>query len=415
MEFGMIQLVTLLSTFAVGVVLSFLGAVKLPLAKRLQINDAQMGGLFTALMFSSTIGVLVSGVAVDMMGAQPVLVFGFLLCGLCVMAIAYSRLYAVVVFACVLLGAGVMSLSSAGGVLAQEVLFPENAAMSHNLNNLFFGLGAFLTPMLVAMLVQKLGYAKTLTVVAVVLLLPLLVAFAAAYPEQVKKAAFDIAPAVQLLAKPAILLAGLVLFCQVALETTLGGWVTTYLSSLGMSESRSGVVLSFFWLMLLVSRLGMVVFHVPVENAVLVVIGTSVVAFFSIGIMMGARTPIIGVLAILVTGLAFGPNFPNMLAVTLERTTKELHGSAYGIIFSIGLLGASIIPAVVGIVSKGKSIQKSMIVPMLTAGAMCVLAIFLNMVPMTPATDKGEPEQTQPATMESADAEPLPVADGLFL
>ena len=57
----MIVLLTLLSAFGVGIVLSFLGAVKLPLAKNLKIDDAKVGGLISALMFSCVVGVLIAG------------------------------------------------------------------------------------------------------------------------------------------------------------------------------------------------------------------------------------------------------------------------------------------------------------------------------------------------------------------
>ena len=87
----MIQILTLLGAFGVGIVLSFLGAVKLALAKNLKIDDAKVGGLISALMFSCIVGVLIAGPLVDSLGLKPVIVFGFSLCGVCVLLIANAR------------------------------------------------------------------------------------------------------------------------------------------------------------------------------------------------------------------------------------------------------------------------------------------------------------------------------------
>ena len=72
----MIQVLTLLGAFGVGIVLSLLGAVKLALAQNLSISDAQVGGLISALMFSCVIGALFAGPLVDALGQKRVIVFG---------------------------------------------------------------------------------------------------------------------------------------------------------------------------------------------------------------------------------------------------------------------------------------------------------------------------------------------------
>jgi len=56
----------------------------------------------------------------------------------------------------------------------------------------------------------------------------------------------------------------------------------------------------------------------------------------------------------------------------------ELHGSVFAIIFAIGLLGASTIPAAIGIYSKGKSIQKSLVIAAVTAAVLVVIAVVMG-------------------------------------
>ena len=155
------QTLTVLGAFGVGIVLSLLGAVKLALAKNLNINDAKVGVLISALMFSCVIGALLAGPLVDALGQKPVVVFGFALCGVCILVIASTRSYAVVAGACLLLGLGALCVSTVSSTLAPVTLFGgKNASAAQNLNNVFFGLGAFLIPMLVVFLLRRLGFQK---------------------------------------------------------------------------------------------------------------------------------------------------------------------------------------------------------------------------------------------------------------
>jgi MFS family permease len=119
----MIQALTLLGAFGVGIVLSFLGAVKLALAQNLNISDVQVSGLISALMFSCVIGALIAGPLVDALGQKRVIIFGFALSGGCIMLIANTRSYHVVVAACLLLGVGALCVSTVSSTLAPVTLF----------------------------------------------------------------------------------------------------------------------------------------------------------------------------------------------------------------------------------------------------------------------------------------------------
>ena len=61
--------VTIASAFAVGMVLALLGSIKLPLAKRLQLNEARVGGLLSALslaLIPMMLGALALGLAIGL-------------------------------------------------------------------------------------------------------------------------------------------------------------------------------------------------------------------------------------------------------------------------------------------------------------------------------------------------------------
>ena len=135
---------TITGTFVVGVVLALLGSMKLDLAKRLDISETRFGGLVSALHLALAPAMLLSGILVDRLGLQGVLIVGSLNTALAVWSFAAARSYARALVSVVVLGCGAACVSVATTVLMPEVFFGRNeqVAASLNLGNVFFALGA---------------------------------------------------------------------------------------------------------------------------------------------------------------------------------------------------------------------------------------------------------------------------------
>ena len=147
----MIQLVAILGVLGIGIVFSILGAVKLPLTQKIGIDDAKFGNLISVLMFTSIILILLIGPMVDAYGHKPIAIIGFLIAGISVFMLTFSGSYKGAVIACIGLGIGGMCVNTVGNTLLPIVLFGgENAPAASNLGNVFFGVGAFLTPFIIA-------------------------------------------------------------------------------------------------------------------------------------------------------------------------------------------------------------------------------------------------------------------------
>jgi len=383
----MIQLVAICSVFALGIVFSLIGAVKLKLAEKLQIDDARVGGLISTLMFTSIFIVLFIGPLVDAWGHKPFAVLGFFLSGLAIFMFSSVKSYKGAILACVFLGVGGMCVNTVGNTLMPYVLFGgQNAPAALNLGNMFFGLGAFLTPFLGGLLLQRIGFSKTVTVIAMIAFVPVVFALlATAYPA-LPPSGFDIGQAFGLLGKAAVLVAALALFCYVGLEASMGGWITTYLTSVGLSAAAANGVLSGFWIAMMASRLltGISQMINPAKplinpaNGAFAIVILALVATITIVIMVAAKNKGLAAFAVLITGLAFGPIFPTIVGVTFDKVNQpELNGSVFAIIFAVGLLGASTIPAAIGIYSRGKSIQKSLVIAAVAALVLTLIAMAM--------------------------------------
>jgi fucose permease len=82
--------------------------------------------------------------------------------------------------------------------------------------------------------------------------------------------------------------------------------------------------------------------------------------------------------AVMLTGLVFAPIFPTIVGVTFAKFDPSLYGSIFGIMFSVGLLGATFVPKIIGNLSAGATVQQSLLIVLAMAVALFVISLFLN-------------------------------------
>ena len=376
--------VALMSVFGVGVIFAIIGALKLELAKVLNIDDTKVGSLISTLMFTSMIMVLITGPIVDSVGYKPVAIVGFLVAFISIFLLISAKSYKMAVFSCIVLGVGGMCLNTVGNTLMPVILFDgQNAPAALNLGNTFFGLGAFVTPLIVGLLLSKLGYKTTGTIIAVILLIPVIFAIITVLPDV--PTGFEMSKAFGLLASGIVIIAALALVCYIGLEFSMGGWISTYASSLGFTDKGANITLSVFWISLMIARLttaGFGVFKplVTPEIGASIIAVLAIISVITIVIMAVAKSKTIAVIGVILTGLAFGPIFPTIVGVTFSKTLEALHGSAFGIIFAVGLFGGSFMPTAIGIIAKGKTIQKSFMVAIAAAVILFIMALIMGRI-----------------------------------
>lgn len=118
---------------------------------------------------------------------------------------------------CLLFGFGAMAMNTAANTLISVVFFEgKNPAAASNFGNVAFGVGLLLAPLMVSYLFRKTSYENTVSALAAIILAPVVLAALATYPKTT--VAFEFANAVAMLREPAVLVAGLALFCYAALE-----------------------------------------------------------------------------------------------------------------------------------------------------------------------------------------------------
>ncbi len=384
-------LVAFSGVFVLGVIFAILGGIKLKLAEALQLDDAQVGKLFSALMFSGLIASLIIGPLTDILGYRVIAVMGFALSGVSLWLLAAAISYRSAIIACLLLGIGAIGVNT-GNVLGPTVLFDgQDPSRASNLLNILFGLGALLTPLALAFLLGALGYKKTVAFIGAILFLPIVFPFFAVFPEP--GAGFDVVESLRLLANPAVLLGGLGLFCSIAIQSSLAGFVTTYLKSYQFSDETAGTLLSGFWIALILSRVAATAAPAAVLPGIVLPVVTLLMTF-SIAVMIVIKSPTVAAISALLAGFFLGPIFPTLVGESLYKTNAIATGTAgsvFGLIFAMGLCGGIVVPTLTGKHAAKYGIRPSLKISLVVSVALVIIGSVFFFVP---TVDAELPEET---------------------
>lgn len=387
-----------------GLAYALIGGLKLSLVDRLQIDEGKVGRLVGGFgtMFGPTI--LLCGFLTDAVGRKGVWLVGSVAVAASILILARTRTYRGALLAVVLLGIGWAAQVNVSNVL-MRVAVPADSPREHlvwatNFFDFVFGFGAFVTPMVLALILRKLGYSKGLLLLAMLATAPVVLGvFAEMQPppavSQVQAAPAAIAQAAPASGSAAILSSPLfwVLGCAflffVPLETSVAGWATTLVlrqTPTDVPEARAkrfaALTLSGFWLgftgsRLIVSILGatgvlMKLLGKSNEQALLVAMGVSCVLLMLALVFVKGRVATAA--TILLAGLACGPVFPTMMAVVLLSVQADTMGRAVGFFFFFASVGWTVIPMLIGLVARKTNIQRGFLVAAASG------AVFLTLI-----------------------------------
>jgi len=384
---GLLTAVTVAGLLAGGMGAALLGSVKLALARKLEMDEARVGGLISVFGLAMIPVILSAGFITDLVGKQPVVVGSCLLMAVSFAVLGGARKYWMALVGVVLLSAAWAALINVINPMA-AITFGGSKAFSMNLACFFFGTGAFVTPLLVAFLLRHLGLTKALVLLGGLLLVPVILGaigdfslLAAPAAEAAGDAAAAPAGIASLLRDPVMWLCTFALLFYGPLEAATGAWTTTYLSENKVSEGAAAGLLSAFWLSYTASRLATAladkVFQFPPgsEAMMMLVLGVATVAVLS-GIVFGHGRGW-AIAMVIAAGIFFGPIFPSIMAVLLGHFPESLHGRAVGLLFAIGGIGTVTIPAAMGAYAKRTSVQRGFLIAVGSAVGLTVVSLIL--------------------------------------
>ncbi len=377
----LLQTTTVLTLLAGGMGVALLGTIKVPLARKLDIDEAKVGGLISVFGFAMIPVMLAAGFLTDMINKQAVLVGGALLMAVGLILLAKAKKYPLALLAVLMLSAAWSGQINVVNVI-QFKAFEGEPAFVTNLANFFFGLGAFLTPLVVTFMLRKAGFTPAMAVLAGFMTLCAITAMSVDFGEfypPAGQAAADTGPQPGievLLRNPILWLAAMGLFFLSPIEVGVTTWITTFLGENGLSESSATNVLSIFWLIYMFSRLG-AAFVVPAGGETVVILIGSLLCIAVLAGMVFSRGANMAVAMVALSAIVFAPLFPTIIAVMLSNLPESLHGRAVGIFFAVGGVGWTVIPMLIGAYAQRTSIQRGFLLAMLSAVGLTIVAVLM--------------------------------------
>ena len=185
-----------------------------------------------------------------------------------------------------------------------------------------------------------------------------LVALAQQFPPASMAGGFDWDQAMSLAINPAVIILAFVLFFYSALEVSTSGWIRTLLQNdLAVSPESSKIVLTVFWIMMMLGRLiaSQVVKRIRGPQLVL---GCSVGAIAGLLLITLAPNVIMATAGTVLCGLCFAPVFPTT-AGTASTYFSRIFGTVFGMLMAFALLSGTVVPKTVGYVAEHHSVRSS--------------------------------------------------------
>jgi MFS family permease len=376
---------TIAGAFVLGMVLSLLGSIKLELGRRLKIGETRTGGLLSVLHLTLIPLMLLGGLLLDRLGIRFMILAGCLFTGAALYTFTASYEYRWTVAAVALLGAGAACLSPATIVLMPDAFFgSDHVGASLNLGNVFFALGALITPTLVEVLLLGLGFRRAVISLGLLALVPAVIALFVSpeWPEETT-------PLGLVFRESDLWLAGIVFALYMPIEYFLSTWTTTFLTYLGHREERAAWLLSGFWLAFLAGRVAMAFAEIEFPRVKWpqaepwVIVSLAFFATVALGNLAGTVSRNRAGWGLILLGLLLGPIFPTLVSILFNSDKfAGASGTAYGAMFAIGSTGSFVLPPIIGAYARRTNIQHALRIPLLLAVGMFIAAVVLSLVTM---------------------------------
>jgi len=360
----------------IGITMTMLGPVLPYFTHHWMLTDSQAGLFFSSSYFASFLGTLLTSSLLPRFGFSRVISAGYFCYALGLALLGIGPWYFSIVFVGIYgLGYGFANPSVN---LRATKLPSSNVAAAVSLLNFSWGIGAVLSPFLVAFSLGHLGF-RSLTIALTLGFVALSLAhllrkdpMPVAQGPKVKRtlavwrARLQTAPWVSLT---------LLFFLYVGIEISVGGWVALDEKRMAaVATSSLAAAPAFFYGFLLLGR-----FLVPWELRFvsqralsvgclgLTAVGVTVVAL--------AQTPVILYLGALLAGFGCAPQYP-IYVTWLAAQFKDDSTWLGALFFGAAGLGSSIIPWLVGVVaSHTHSLRFGFLLPLISAVAMIPFAL----------------------------------------
>lgn len=367
--------------FVSGLLMAFPGAILPAWGYHLTSDFLSVGNYFLGMTLGLLASVRIALALLPRRGISQVLV---LACGLAFSALIFLAMvpppapvwYRIVAFFAIGMAAGLLNT---GVFHAISPMFRHNPAATVNLSGIVFGLGCLTAALLIAGVFGIYTGPSMLILFALIPLYFGIVFWRSDFPidpgvrqRSSKQAYMD-------LRTTSAILFSLLLFFQFGNEWSIAGWLALFLiQRLGVSPTMSLMVLSLYWLALLLGRIVAQTVLPRVRHSRLL-IGNVLAAMLGCVLLAFTDNLFGATMGVLLVGFGFAIIYPLIVEKIGDRF-PNYHPGFFNGVFSFALTGGMLAPWVLGFLAQAYGIQIVMALPMLGTCAvfLCLVGIWVE-------------------------------------
>lgn len=331
---------------ALGLSMSVMGPTLPSLADNTGVSLARISFIFTATSIGYLLGSSGGGGLYDKFKGHRVMTMALLMMVASGVLIPVVRSFYGLLAVMFLFGLG-QGLIDVGTNVSVLWVFQSRVGPYMNALHFFFGLGAFLSPVIVAIVMRWSDGAITwpFWVIAVLFLPGLLGLVIFPSPENPEKETGQ-EKSQKIIYKLVIPL--VIIFClYVGVEASYGYWIYSYATTTGIAgEAGASLLTSFFWGALMVGRLITIPLAKKVKPAAILFGNYALTILFFLIILLWPVNPVVIWIATIGLGLAVSSVFPTLLS--LAETRMKVTGAVTGLFFLGTSLAGMFFPTLIG-------------------------------------------------------------------
>jgi len=329
---------------ALGLTVASLGPTLLGLAENTQTRFDEISFLFTARALGYMFGSLLGGYLYDRIPGNPIMGIMLILMAVGLATVpTISRLWLLVI---VLLAVGTVDgVTDVGGNILLVWLHRDKVGPFMNALHFFFGVGAFLSPIIIAQALLRTNDITWGYWALALLIFPASI-WLFRLPSPAAPQITDDQPA-RPVNKALITLLAIFFFLFVAAEVSFGGWIATYAIARHLAnEAEAAYLTSAFWGALTIGRL----LSIPIAlrfKVKTILLSDLIGCLLSVGVILiwphSSTATWLGTLGI---GLALASLFP--AGISLAERSMTVTGRTTGLFLIGGASGSMSIPWLIG-------------------------------------------------------------------
>lgn len=356
-----------------GICLITLGAVTPDLKVKYGLDEVSAGTLFSILPLGILAGSLLFGPVCDRYGYKMLLFFSTLLLSAGFEGLAFSPSSGWLKLWIFFIGLGGGAINGATNAVVSDIS-DTNKGAKLSLLGVFFGIGALGMPLLLSALRNIMEFNIIIAVVGGLTLLIAILFLAVKFPPAKHNQKLPVKEMLGFFSDPFILLIAFFLFFQSSFEALINNWTTSYLmDQYGLIQSRALVALSLFVAGMSVMRLLLGSIFKNLSAPRLIIISFTIIPA-ALLIITAGQGFIAAAAGLFLLGAGLAGGFPVMLSFVGDRY-RDLPGTAFSFVFTIGLLGNMLINYLMGNIAGRYGIGNLTTVAFIEMGVMILLSI----------------------------------------